>query len=88
VRAARDRLVTHATILRLFLAGGVVGARAFQAIAYTAVLPIAAALVAVSAMPLIGDARGLWHSFRRFARERCEVLGENPNYVRSAIRLA
>ena len=88
VRADRDRLVTLATILGLFLGRGRRRGRGVPSHRYTAVLPVAAALVAVSAIPLIGDARRLWHSFRRFARERCEVLGENPNCVRSAIRLA
>ena len=42
------------------LAGGILGAAAFKAIGYTAVLPIAATLVAISAMPLIVDATSLW----------------------------
>ena len=60
VRADRDRLGLLATIFGLFLAGGVVGAAAFKAIGYVAVLPVAAMLVAISAMPLIADARVLW----------------------------
>ncbi len=59
VKADRDRLVILATILGLFLAGGIAGAAAFKAIGYSAVLPIAATLLAISAMPLIADVRML-----------------------------
>ena len=59
VKADRDRLVILATILGLFLAGGIAGAAAFKAIGYSAVLPIAATLLAISAMPLIADVRTL-----------------------------
>ncbi len=59
VKADRDRLAILATILGLFLVGGIAGAAAFKAIGYLAVLPIAATLVAISAMPLIADAR-MW----------------------------
>ncbi len=59
VRADHDRLVTLAALLALFLAGGVVGALAFKAIGYSAVLPIAALLVAISALPLMADLRRL-----------------------------
>ena len=55
VRADRDRLAILATILGLFLAGGVVGAFSFKAIGYAAVLPLVALLVAISAPPLILD---------------------------------
>ena len=50
VRADRDRLRLLATILGLFLAGGVVGAAAFNAMRYAAVFSVAAMLVAISAM--------------------------------------
>ena len=60
VRADRDRLVLLASLLGLFLAGGITGAAAFKAIGYGAVLPIAALLVAISSGPLIADARLLW----------------------------
>jgi uncharacterized membrane protein YoaK (UPF0700 family) len=60
VRADRDRLVVLSTLLGLFFAGGMVGAIAFKAIGYSAVLPLAAMLVAISAMPLLADARVLW----------------------------
>ena len=65
VKADRDRLAILATILGLFMAGGIAGAAAFKAIGYTAVLPIAATLVAISAMPLIADANLLWRRARQ-----------------------
>ena len=61
VRADRDRLAVLATILALFLAGGIVGAFAFKAIGYAAVLPIVGLLIAISAVPLIADFRKLAH---------------------------
>ena len=59
VRADRDRLFVLSSILVLFLAGGLVGAWSFKAIGYSAVLPIAAVLVAISAGPLMADVRKL-----------------------------
>ncbi len=59
VRADRARLGMLATILGLFLAGGIAGATAFKAIGYSAVLPIVVVLVAISVLPLVADAR-LW----------------------------
>ena len=59
VRADRDRLLVLGSILALFMAGGIVGALAFKAIGYSAVLPIAALLVAISALPLIADLKRL-----------------------------
>jgi uncharacterized membrane protein YoaK (UPF0700 family) len=61
VRADRDRLFVLSSILGLFLAGGIVGAWSFKAIGYSAVLPIAAVLVAISMGPLIADVRNLAH---------------------------
>ena len=55
VRADRDRLMVLTAILALFLAGGIVGAAAFQAIGYSAVLPVVAVLFAISALPLLAD---------------------------------
>ena len=57
VRANRDRLWLLATLAAFFFIGGVTGAFAFKAIGYAAVLPVAALLVAISAMPLLRDLR-------------------------------
>lgn len=66
VRADRDRLTLLCAILGLFLAGGITGAAAFKAIGYAAVLPVVALLVAISAPPLLTDAKVLWrHAGRR-----------------------
>ncbi|MDB5857278.1 MAG: hypothetical protein JWQ76_967 [Ramlibacter sp.] len=59
VRADRDRLVVLSTILVLFMAGGVAGAVAFKVIGYAAVLPLAALLLAISALPLVADLKKL-----------------------------
>lgn len=59
VQADRDKLAIHATILVLFLAGGVVGALAFRAMGFAATLPIAAVLLVMAAPPLVRDAAGL-----------------------------
>ncbi|MDB5859525.1 MAG: putative rane protein, partial [Ramlibacter sp.] len=61
VRADRDRLVVLSSILVLFMAGGVAGAVAFKVIGYAAVLPLAALLLAISALPLVADLKKLAH---------------------------
>ena len=57
VTANTDRVLILSTILGLFFTGGIVGAAAFKAIGYSAVLPIVAVLVGISVMPLIADMR-------------------------------
>lgn len=57
VRANRDRLRMLATVLGLFLAGGIAGAAAFKSIGYLAVMPIVVVLVIIAALPLFADAR-------------------------------
>lgn len=57
VRADRDKLAIHATILGLFFAGGLVGAAAFKAVGFSATVPIAALLMAVATPPLLMDLR-------------------------------
>jgi len=57
VRADRDKLAIHATILGLFFVGGLVGAVAFKAVGFSATVPIAALLMAVAAPPLLKDLR-------------------------------
>jgi uncharacterized membrane protein YoaK (UPF0700 family) len=59
VRADRDKLVIHATILGLFFSGGVVGAIAFKQAGFAATVPIAALLMAMAALPLWRDLRTL-----------------------------
>jgi uncharacterized membrane protein YoaK (UPF0700 family) len=55
VRANRDRLAIHATILGLFFAGGVVGAMAFKAMGFSATIPIALLLIAMASPSVMAD---------------------------------
>ncbi|MFC5498284.1 YoaK family protein [Caenimonas terrae] len=57
VRANRDKLFIHGTILGLFFLGGIVGALAFKAMGFSATIPIALLLVAVASPPLLLDIR-------------------------------
>jgi uncharacterized membrane protein YoaK (UPF0700 family) len=63
VQADRDKLVIHASILGLFMAGGIAGALAFRQLGFGAALPIAALLVLMAAPPL-------WRDLKAFAGER------------------
>lgn len=55
VRANRDRLTIHLTILGMFFLGGLSGAWAFQRLGGLATLPISAALMLLAAPPLWRD---------------------------------
>lgn len=55
VRANRDRLAIHATILGLFFAGGVAGALAFKAMGFSATIPIALLLIAMASPSVMAD---------------------------------
>lgn len=55
VVANRDKLAIHATILGLFLAGGLVGAVAFKMLGFSAAIPFALLLVAMAALPVLDD---------------------------------
>ena len=55
VRANRDRLRLHATLLACFAGGGLAGALAFQALGFYATLPIALLLAGVAVVPIIDD---------------------------------
>lgn len=57
VRANRDKLFIHGTILGLFFLGGIVGALAFKAMGFSATIPIALLLVALASPPLFLDIR-------------------------------
>lgn len=63
VRANRDKLAIHATILGLFFVGGVVGAWAFKHVGYVSTVPLAALLLALASPPLWLDLRSV-----RFSR--------------------
>jgi uncharacterized membrane protein YoaK (UPF0700 family) len=65
VRADRDRLGIHASILALFFAGGIAGALAFKFIGFAATMPLAALLMAMASPPLLHDLRGLGALGRR-----------------------
>lgn len=57
VKANRDKLFIHSTILGLFFTGGIVGALAFKAVGFSATIPIALLLVAMASPPIILDLR-------------------------------
>lgn len=57
VRANRDKLMLHFTVLTLFLVGGVVGALAFRAMGFAATVPLAVALAVVAGPVLLDDLR-------------------------------
>jgi len=55
VRANRDKLFIHATILGLFFGGGLVGALAFKALGFSATIPIALLLIALALPAVVND---------------------------------
>ena len=57
VRANRDKLAIHVTILGLFFVGGLAGALAFKRVGFAATVPIAALLMMMAAPPLLLDLR-------------------------------
>jgi uncharacterized membrane protein YoaK (UPF0700 family) len=57
VRANRDKLAIHATIVGLFFVGGLVGALAFKRLGFSATVPIAGLLLMLASPPLIVDLR-------------------------------
>ncbi|AVO49228.1 DUF1275 domain-containing protein [Melaminivora suipulveris] len=69
VRANRERAQLFASLLALFVIGGVVGAAGFQYIGFAWVVPQAALLLALSLPPLFTDAQRLaaWWRGRRVA---------------------
>ena len=68
VRADRDKLRIHATILLLFLSGALVGALAFKTLGFFSTVPIALLLMAVAAPPLLLDLRSYRIRLGRHAR--------------------
>jgi uncharacterized membrane protein YoaK (UPF0700 family) len=57
VRANRDKLSIHLTVLGMFFSGGLVGAVAFKSLGFIATLPIAILLMVMAAPPLLRDLR-------------------------------
>ena len=57
VKANTDKLFIHATLLGLFFGGGLAGALAFKAMAFSATLPIALVLVALALPAIVLDLR-------------------------------
>lgn len=55
VRANRDRLRLHATLLACFAGGGLAGALAFQWLSFFATVPIALLLAGLAAVPILDD---------------------------------
>lgn len=59
VKADRDKLFVHATILALFISGAVLGAFAFKHLGFTATIPLSLALVAMALPAVLADLRSL-----------------------------
>ncbi len=57
VKANTDKLFIHATLLGLFFSGGIAGAIAFKAMGFSATLPIALVLIAMSVPAILLDLR-------------------------------
>lgn len=57
VRANRDRLAIHVTILGLFFAGGVLGALAFKSMGFAATIPVACVLLLLTLPAIAADLR-------------------------------
>jgi len=55
VRANRDRLRLHASLLGCFASGGLTGALAFQWLSFGATVPIALLLAGLAAVPILDD---------------------------------
>ena len=60
VRANRDRLKVHATVLGLFFLGGVVGASAFKRFGFAMTIPFSIGLIAIVSPSLVADLRRRW----------------------------
>lgn len=59
VRADRDKLAIHASLVATFFLGAIVGAIAFKHVGFSATVPLAIALALVAAPPLLKDLRSL-----------------------------
>jgi uncharacterized membrane protein YoaK (UPF0700 family) len=57
VRANRDKLRIHGTILGCFMGGGLLGALAFQHFSFAATIPFSVLLAVLAAMPILDDLR-------------------------------
>jgi uncharacterized membrane protein YoaK (UPF0700 family) len=57
VRANRDKLRIHATLIASFLLGGIVGAMGFHYLGFVSTVPLALALAAISIAPVLHSAR-------------------------------
>jgi uncharacterized membrane protein YoaK (UPF0700 family) len=68
VRANRSKLKLLATLLGMFVTGGLVGALGFKYVGFIWVLPLALALLALSVPPLFADLRRLLRLRARLAR--------------------
>ena len=64
VRANRDKLFIHATVLGLFFLGGLTGAQGFKHFGFAATIPLACLLLLLAAPALIVDLRRLLRALR------------------------
>ncbi|MCW5651266.1 MAG: DUF1275 domain-containing protein [Ramlibacter sp.] len=67
VRANRAKLRLYASLLAMFLAGGVLGAAGFKYLGFVSVVPLALVLLALSLPPLLRDLRQFAHRESRGA---------------------
>ncbi|MGE0498420.1 MAG: YoaK family protein [Ramlibacter sp.] len=67
VRANRAKLRLYASLLAMFLAGGVLGAAGFNYLGFVSVVPLALVLLALSLPPLLRDLRQFGHREPRAA---------------------
>lgn len=62
VRANRDKLQLHASLLLSFVVGGIVGALAFKRVGFSATVPLAIWLAVLAIMPVVDDVRLRWQA--------------------------
>lgn len=65
VRANRDKLKLHSSLIACFFVGGVVGAVGFKKIGYSATIFLSAGLALVAVGPILKDMRLQWRLYQR-----------------------
>lgn len=73
VRANRDKLFLHISLVMYFFGGGVIGALGFKHIGYTATVPLAAGLALLAMGPILTDLRVRWKAHRRHSQRKMRL---------------